>query len=454
MYRQVLVHQSQRNLQKIFWRSNPGERLQSYTLNTVTYGHASASFLAIRCLFELANECEENQSDIASIIRHDFYVDDMLTGAETIEHAQYICREVSRVLKSGCFELRKWCSNDPLVLQNIGETNLSFGILELGADESTKTLGLHWSCKNDKLLYNVEKIFNDQKCTKRTILSLTAKIFDPLGLLGPVIVIAKILLQSLWIEKLSWDEVLPFSILAKWTKFTNELSKLNELSVNRQVVCEGATKIELHGFADSSERAYGACLYIRSIDDKGNVHVNLLCAKSKVAPVKTLSIPRLELCAALLLARLTDKIINSMTITFERCVFWLDSAIALAWIQTSPNILKTFIANRVTEIQTLTKTYEWRYTPSHDNPADYLSRGLYPSQIINTVAWWHGPDWLKLSVYEWPALEHKVDDLPEIKSKVLAAGPAPVLACLDEVLPKSLDLKKGTNLSGQPNRQI
>ncbi|KAJ8960430.1 hypothetical protein NQ318_013713 [Aromia moschata] len=377
MYRQVLVHQSQRNLQKIFWRSNPGERLQSYTLNTVTYGHASASFLAIRCLFELANECEENQSDIASIIRHDFYVDDMLTGAETIEHAQYICREVSRVLKSGCFELRKWCSNDPLVLQNIGETNLSFGILEIGADESTKTLGLHWSCKNDKLLYNVEKIFNDQKCTKRTILSLAAKIFDPLGLLGPVIVIAKILLQSLWIEKLSWDEVLPFSILAKWTKFANELSKLNELSVNRQVVCEGATKIELHGFADSSERAYGACLYIRSIDDKGNVHVNLLCAKSKVAPVKTLSIPRLELCAALLLARLTDKIINSMTITFE----------------------------------------------SHDNPADYLSRGLYPSQIINTVAWWHGPDWLKLSVYEWPALEHKVDDLPEIKSKVLAAGP-------------------------------
>ncbi|KAJ8944229.1 hypothetical protein NQ318_001649, partial [Aromia moschata] len=186
----------------------------------------------------------------------------------------------------------------------------------------------------------------------------------------------------LWIEKLSWDEVLPFSILAKWTKFTNELSKLNELSVNRQVVCEGATKIELHGFADSSERAYGACLYIRSIDDKGNVHVNLLCAKSKVAPVKTLSIPRLELCAALLLARLTDKIINSMTITFERCVFWLDSAIALAWIQTSPNILKTFIANRVTEIQTLTKTYEWRYTPSHDNPADYLSRGLYPRMLV------------------------------------------------------------------------
>ncbi|XP_072389614.1 uncharacterized protein [Diabrotica undecimpunctata] len=117
MYRQVLIHPSQRSLQKIVWRESPSDPLQHFALNTVTYGQASASFLAIRCLFELANECQLSQPEIAKILRQDFYVDDLLTGADTITEASNICREVSRILLTGCFPLRKWISNDPRVLE-------------------------------------------------------------------------------------------------------------------------------------------------------------------------------------------------------------------------------------------------------------------------------------------------------------------------------------------------
>ncbi|XP_030747905.1 uncharacterized protein LOC115876309 [Sitophilus oryzae] len=417
MYRQILVEPSQRSLQKILWRSSPSEDVKVYKLNTVTYGQACASFLSIRCLFQLADEYEKINPDIANIIRQDFYVDHLLTGADSIPDAQYICNEISKVLKDGCFELRKWYSNEPSVVSHMDNATSSCEVLEFTAGEKAKTLGLTWSCQDDFLMYHIEEIPFKSNYTKRSVLSVLSKLFDPLGLLSPCIVLAKIFMQRLWLQKVSWDEPLTLSLSNEWSKFCKDLPNLNSLQISRHVLADFPSSLEIHGFSDASERVYGACLYIKSIDSKGFSVIRLLCAKSKVAPVKSLTIPKLELCAALLLSKLVNKVLNSIQLFFERIVLWSDSTIALAWIRTPPNTLKVFVSNRVAEIQALTEDCEWRYIPSTDNPADLVSRGLLPSQMLTAIEWWQGPSWLaKESIY-WPQNEQNIKLLPELKSK-------------------------------------
>lgn len=425
MYRQVQITPEQRSLQKILWRENPEQPLQTFTLNTVTYGQASASYLAIRCLFELAEGCHDSKPTISKIIKRDFYVDDLLTGANSIEEAKGLRRELSEVLGSGGFELRKWYSNNSEILKELVPEQ-EYGILEFSSHECAKTLGLTWSCQNDTLRYNIQISGKDKGVTKRTILSMIAKIFDPLGLLSPVIIIAKMLMQRLWDTKVSWDEPLPHSVQISWNRFNDELPKLNDLTIPRHVLLDNCNDIQLHGFADASTRAYGACVYVRSRSNNGDVNVALLCAKSKVAPLKLTTVPRLELCATLLLSRLIIKIIQSMDLKFTRITLWSDSKVTLAWLKTSPNALKTFVANRVAEIQTSNKDFEWRYVPSKENPADLVSRGLYPTEVLSASLWWQGPAWLSQGSETWPNEDSKVENIPELKTQVLATRTIPL----------------------------
>lgn len=386
MYRQVLIEPSQRQLQKIIWRPTPNDPLKVFTLNTLTYGQASASYLAIRCLFELENEFETSHPDIAKIIRQDLYVDDLLTGTETITAVKRICKEAFRILKTGCFELRKWYSNNPQVLQDMKEIDLECGVIEFSVGVQAKTLGLTWACQKDNLSYTIPPV-SQTTVSKRTILAAISSIFDSLGLISPCTIIGKIIIQELWALKISWDHAIPNHLASKWYKFKSDLAKLNDLKIPRRVINASAGHFELHGFADASERAYGACVFIRCVSTADECLVRLLCAKSKVAPIKSQSIPRLELCAAQLLSRLVDKVIKSINVHFDRCFLWSDSTIVLCWISTSPNLLKTFVSNRVSEIQTLTAGYEWRYVSTRDNPADLVSRGVYPSEILGSCLW-------------------------------------------------------------------
>lgn len=418
MYRQISVSTDQRHLQLILWRRRPEENLSVYALNTVTYGMACSPFLAIRCLIEIANESKENLPDISEIIAHDFYVDDVLSGCSDLTQAQNICSQLKSLLKTGCFPLRKWRSNDPRVLEKLqlADRSAENERLEFGENESTKTLGLLWSSVEDKLMYNIKVDGKPQHVTKRQMLSCVSKIFDPLSLLSPCVILAKIMVQQLWQEKLSWDEPVPLSIYQSWTKFITDLPCLNQLKIARNIICKEPTCIELHLFSDASEVAYGGCAYVRSSDKDGNIYCHLLFSKSKVAPTKPTTIPRLELCGAFVVAKLANKVQNALRLTFDRCVFWTDSKIVLGWINTSANLLKPFVRNRVIEIQDLTNVSAWRYVPSSDNPADLLSRGLSPKVIGGSDLWWHGPLWLHQSEEFWPNKNDKISDLPELKA--------------------------------------
>ncbi|XP_057656782.1 uncharacterized protein LOC130894179 [Diorhabda carinulata] len=269
--------------------------------------------------------------------------------------------------------------------------------LVIGEDDVAKTLGISWMSKTDKLIFHIDVEMKGECLTKRVMLSGISRIFDPMGLLGPCIVIAKVMLQQLWKENLSWDSPVSHELQVKWNNFIQELPSLNYLKIQRHVICDNSTQIELHAFSDASEVAYGAAVYVRSKNCYGETFCHLLISKAKVAPIKSLTIPRVELCAAHLLAKLVNKVTTSLRLDFNSVTLWSDSTIVLGWIKTPVHLLKPFVRNRIAEIQDLTDISSWRYVPSLENPADILSRGSYPSSLNNSNIWWQGPYWLQES---------------------------------------------------------
>jgi len=420
MYRQILVDDKYKPLQLILWRSSPEKELQSYSLNTVVYGTASAPFLATRCLLQLSIDHQESHPQASEVIRRDFYVDDLLSGANSVQESVDICQQVSSILHSSGFELRKWKSNSLDVLEQIDLSSDSNDKFYFCQQDTSKTLGMLWSCKNDNLSFYIGMFSPAKRLTKRIVLSDTAKIYDPLGLLSPVVIRAKVFLQKLWLLNLGWDQELPHEFVNKWLFFRSELPALNSLKIDRQATCKDLIRVELHGFSDASQDAYGACIYLRTVDCNHKVHVHLLSSKSRVAPLKIISIPRLELCAALLLAQLYVKVKSSLTLNFDDVNLWCDSSVALAWIRTMSHHFQVFVANRVSEIQKLASPELWRYVPTAENPADYISRGISPIAFINTDNWFKGPPWLSKSLNYWPiditvSKPISILELPEVR---------------------------------------
>lgn len=416
-FRQIVVDESQRHLQQILWRSDPSLPLKTYTLNTVTYGTASAPFISTRCLAQLAKEATHTRTQQS--IQHDFYVDDYLSGSDSIESTIALCRDVISILKTAQLNLRKWQSNNTQILQAVTTNTLdssthtasttthtdTHNTVSLSIDEPSKTLGLNWRCQTDCLTFSIHiPKHTDTTITKRHILSTIAQVFDPLGLVCPCIIEVKVIMQRLWIDKCAWDDEVNVDIKKSWLRFTQTLPQLNLLSIPRWVVCDSPLSVEIHIFTDASEKAYGACIYIRSVASSGTVHTHLLTSKSKVAPIKSTTIPRLELCGALLGTRLCAKVLESLTLKPDKCIFWCDSMIVLGWLSASPGTLKPFVRNRVSEIREGFGAYTWRYVPSKDNPADLVSRGLSADLIGQSSMWWSGPSFLLTDSSLWPSM--------------------------------------------------
>ncbi|CAH2106769.1 unnamed protein product [Euphydryas editha] len=408
MYRQIEIDNSQRHLQLILWREDEEQPLKILKLNTVTYGTASAPHLATRCLLQLSQEC--NDETIANVIKRDFYMDDLNTGTNSVDELRKIYNGVTQTLKSACFPLRKFRTNCPELFEN--ETDVS---KVRDWNKQSSVLGLNWSPKSDTLFFSTD-IPVDNVITKRTVTSMTCKIFDPLGLLSASIIKSKIFLQQLWSNKMDWDQPLPSDEASKWTDFIENLAQLSSIVIPRYVLKYTDYDIDLHCFVDASQHVYGATVYLRAVDREGQVNVQLLCAKARVAPLKTLTIPRLELCGALLGARLCAKVIESLTCNIRNKKIWTDSTIVLGWLNTQSRNLKTFVLNRVIEINDLTKGFAWMYVPTDQNPADLASRGVDPQQLQDSTLWWRGPSFLLKEESEWPSQgSFATNNLPELK---------------------------------------
>lgn len=419
MYRQVNIHKDDRKFQLILWRENPYLPIQTYALNTVTYGTASAPFLAIRCLKEISNIFRNTYPLGSNIIANDFYVDDLLTGADDIETLSQIHREVTQILGSCGFKLSKWHSN----CNNCENVELIKHLVFENSD-STRALGIIWKPDEDNLCFEIENNFENVSATKRNILSISSRLFDPLGLLAPIIIRSKILLQEIWENNLDWDESIPQNLDTTWRNFTEELSQIKTVVIPRYVGTRLNNNIQIHGFADASMRAYGCCIYVRHEDTDG-IEVKLLVAKSKVAPSKKIkTLPRLELCAAHLLVKLWNVVMPKISkYNIENVTFWSDSEIVLYWIKTHPSQLLTFVSNRVSEIQEYSSNVFWRYVPTSQNPADIVSRGCDVNEIKTSI-WFSGPEFLRTNIENWPKndnfdISEEMLTLEKKKTKVL-----------------------------------
>lgn len=234
-------------------------------------------------------------------------------------------------------------------------------------------------------------------------------------------VLAKIMLQELWLSGLDWDTIVPQQIDNKWREFRNTLKLLNEIGIPRYVGLgyEGAT-YELHGFCDASTKAYAAAVYLRCVYETGDVEVKLLVAKSRVATTKTISIPRLELCGALLLANLMERVNTAMKIKFHMTA-WTDSMITLAWINGNLQRWETFVANRVSKIRDLVECKSWHHVGTKDNRADVASRGLDATELKTCDIWWNGPSWLSKRDLDIEAIKIQETTLGMRKSHALVA---------------------------------
>ncbi|XP_039760428.1 uncharacterized protein LOC120634101 [Pararge aegeria] len=405
MYRQILIAPNHRDYQRIFWRASPHEPLKEYRLNTVTYGVASSPFLACRSLQRLAEDEGESYPIAKRILLSDVYVDDVVTGCASLEDAQQAKSQIIALFNRGCFQLRKWVSNKSELLSDLPAEVCLTGTVSLDESDSKtlKVLGLKWDPTSDSFLFEIKAI--DRICTKRSILSELARIFDPLGFLSPVTIHAKSLIQKLWILGIGWDQTPPDEVIRAWNTYQTQLLQLSQLRIPRKITCENVRSYELHGFADSSETAYGAVIFLRVTDAKGQVRVFLVCSKARVVPLKRISLPRLELCAAVLLSDLYLFVRDSYLsrISFDATYFWSDSTVVLSWLRSPATRWATFVANRVSHIQSITTIECWHHILSGDNPADICSRGQFPNEILHNSLWWTGPQWLSQDRDSWPS---------------------------------------------------
>lgn len=362
-----MVYSADRDLQRIVWRRDKTESIQEYHLNTVTYGLACAPFLAIRFLRQLATDEEERYSLGAAVLRCNVYVDDILMGADTLTEALDLQHQVIQICKAGGFPLKK-SSTDLELLEDIPAADkLRSDLRAWEFHESHSMLG--WHPGVDFFSFSTRKI-KPQPTTKRTVLSVTAQLYDPLGWLAPVVVRAKILIQSIWLQGLDWDTPLTPRDSEFWIDFKADLSNTKRVRVPRWINRHPENIIELHRCLRAGVCRRSICQNYRP---RRTVKVFIIAAKSKVALVKQVSLLRLELCAAALLSALVSHHRTIIELSVAGIHLWSDSTVTLSWIQSHSSRWKTYVANCVAEIQRNVFDACWHHTPGEDNLAGCAS---------------------------------------------------------------------------------
>lgn len=406
MFRQVRINPEEYSFQRILWRDEPSQPLKQYFITVVSWGMTSAGYNSVRALQQCGHDGAKEYPFGSKIALNDFYFDDMLSGADDEQELILQQREVSDLLLTAGLELSKWSTNSPLLAKKV--TSQDYAVpLECGI------LGMKWLMSDDTLSLNATKLSKiTGPITKRKVVIAIASLYDPSGLVLPVIVSGKILQQNIWREKLGWDDVLPGQLMEEWKQYETNVRALQDIKVPRWLGIKSSTPVELHIFADASELAMGTCAYlvVRGADE---CTVNLVTSRSRVAPIKRVTIPRLELWAAVLAIKLSEFLTQALRLPRMKIYYWTDSMITCHWINSKPGSLTPYIANRVTAIQEVSTAQQWRHVPGQENPADLLTRGATVQDIQHNALWWHGPSWLKLSSSCWPNTVIKPDNIDD-----------------------------------------
>ena len=413
MYHQIRIPERDKHVHRFLWRSYEDRQPDVYVKEVVTFGDMPAPAMALTALKRTAAEGARNYPEAARALDRDTYMDDICTSTDSVEKATRLTDQMDTVLNTGGFKVKDWVSNAKLTDRKAGERPLIGG----SPAEEQKVLGVVWNPETDRLKYQVKAVALKGRdlLTKRMVLSELAKVFDPIGFSGAFLIKGKILMQKLWQLGVDWDDDLRPDIKTEWRRFFTELESLNGVSFERCLMPKPDRPVELIVFSDASEEAFGAVAYTRCKNDDGTFEVRFIAAKSRVSPLKCLTIPRLELQAAVLASRLYASVAKETSTEFARAIFLSDSVIVLSWIRGQSRQFKPFVSNRVAEIQSQTDPSDWRHIPGEFNIADKISRGVRVQDLQGS--WRDGPEFLREPEEKWPKSLPKAEEREVDKEK-------------------------------------
>ncbi|XP_065085173.1 uncharacterized protein LOC135707298 [Ochlerotatus camptorhynchus] len=430
MFHQMLMNPQDEDSQRIVWCADGTMDPCDYVMQVVTFGATCSPSTALFVLNENAARFESEYPIAVDAIRHRHYVDDMLTSVDTEEEAINLANEVRYIHQQGGFHMRNWVSNSYKVLEVLGEKPNPEKSLEMSADLAMeKVLGMWWSTTKDVFRYklcterNKDLLTGIKHPTKRDMLRTLMAIYDPLGLIAHYLMFLKILLQEVWRAKTGWDEEIGKKELEKWYTWLRILPELESVEIPRCYYRADSSideaRIELHTFVDASELGYAAVSYFRFERD-GHVHCALVGSKTRVAPLKFVSIPRLELQAAVIGMRLAKSIEAGHSVKVDRRYFWTDARDVMCWLQSDHRRYSQFVAFRVGEILEETNVTEWKWIGTKENVADDGTKWRYKPDLKPACRWFNGPSFLWRPKIEW--LESSLngqETVEEIRSSVL-----------------------------------
>ena len=398
MFHQFRVHVEDRDYLRFLWFDKSMET-EEYRMTVHLFGATSSPGCATFGLRSLAEKYKLDHPEAAEFIKHSFYVDDGIVSVQTPEQAKQLVKQARDLCSKGGIHLHKFASNNRDVLEStpITERAKDLQDLDLSIDAlpTERTLGIKWRIEDDSFQFSLN--LTDKPPTRRGVLSGVASVFDPLGFVAPFVLTGKSILQACCKEKLSWDDPLPDDLKRAWRSWQSDLQDLHQASIPRCVSnwdLSSARAVELHHFGDASTNGYGACSYLRCLSQNGDIHCSFLMGKARVAPLKTTTMPRMELQAAVMAVKLSRLLRHELKLC-DRVAeyFWTDSKDVLGYIQNDTCRFHVYVANRVQKIKETTSTNQWNYIPSEDNPADLASRGAAATQLINSD-WLTGPRFL------------------------------------------------------------
>ena len=359
----------------------------------------------------------------ACAVLNNFNMDDYLGSVKNPETALRLSRSLDELLKLGGFNLTKFISNVLNLSSKLNppktSANNSKEIITAAINPETAShvLGLNWDHVTDTLVVcrGVNRELKDS-VTQRSVLSFVSSVFDPIGLVAPYTVRASLLLKDIWrLSGQQWDDPLPIELCRRFTEWHSGLPVLGQLKIPRCYFDFSVDEVELHMFGDSSLDVFCSVAFLRAQKNAcSKCQLAFVFGKARVAPMKMLSIPKLELQAALLASRLKDDIEKALTLSISKVFMWTDSTTVLQWLN-STSKQPVFVANRVAEILESTSIDQWFYVLSGDNPADTGTRGI-TADSLKQSSWVNGPSFLKTS--DWPFTSNR-----EVTDKIRLDGP-------------------------------
>ena len=398
---QIGLQSNQRDVTRFLWlkdleiASITRDNIQEYRFCRVPFGVISSPFLLGATV---EHHLDSYNCEITKRLKEDIYVDNVISGTESAGDAIQFYNGAKAIFSDASLNLREWLSNS-------SDVNNILPAADKSSCRTTKVLGHIWDTENDSIsLKNTVMPTEAQEPTKRIVLKTIASVFDPQGLFSPVLLRGKVMLQTLWCKGLDWDDTIPHEDLHAWSDIKVDIQNISDYQLPRCVKMETNcdTQNRLVCFCDASSNAYATLIYLHQTDGYDS-KVDLLFAKTRLTPVKGMTIPRAELMAVLIGVRCLNFVQQQLKLSIVDNFLWTDSQCVLKWI-CSDKDLTVFVANRVREIKSHSAV-SFGYVSTKENPADIATRGCTLQKICENELWWQGPQWLKKHPTEWPGSE-------------------------------------------------